>query len=64
MGVHHLMLELLGRDDVGQGYDPAAQAERRVGTTLGRHTNAYTVCSSRTVGVAAASTPNAAGRSR
>jgi 2,3-dihydroxybiphenyl 1,2-dioxygenase len=39
-GIHHIMVELKNLDDVGQGYD-IAQAERRVSTTLGRHTNDF-----------------------
>jgi 2,3-dihydroxybiphenyl 1,2-dioxygenase len=38
-GMHHLMMELLSLDDVGQGYDLAMAEEGRVATTLGRHTN-------------------------
>jgi 2,3-dihydroxybiphenyl 1,2-dioxygenase len=40
-GVHHLMMELFSLDDVGQAYDLAVNAENRIGTTLGRHTNDY-----------------------
>ncbi|KAI9015907.1 biphenyl-2,3-diol 1,2-dioxygenase [Hyaloraphidium curvatum] len=42
-GLHHVMLEYLNLDDVGQGYDAAMrpQGENMVGTTLGRHTNDY-----------------------
>jgi 2,3-dihydroxybiphenyl 1,2-dioxygenase len=40
-GVHHMMLELLSLDDVGQAYDLASSVENRVATTLGRHTNDY-----------------------
>lgn len=39
-GIHHLMVELNGLDDVGQAYD-IANAEQRVSTTLGRHTNDF-----------------------
>lgn len=38
-GFHHFMVELMGLDDVGQGYDLACQDEGRVAYTLGRHTN-------------------------
>ncbi len=38
-GLHHLMIELFSMDDVGQGYDLAQAEPKRVGTTLGRHTN-------------------------
>ncbi|HTH98792.1 MAG TPA: VOC family protein [Stellaceae bacterium] len=38
-GLHHLMVELLSLDDVGQGYDLAQGLEDAVGVTLGRHTN-------------------------
>lgn len=38
-GLHHLMMECLSLDDVGQGYDLAQAEEGRVATTLGRHTN-------------------------
>jgi catechol 2,3-dioxygenase-like lactoylglutathione lyase family enzyme len=37
--LHHLMMECLSLDDVGQGYDIALSEEGRIGTTLGRHTN-------------------------
>ncbi|QWG22409.1 VOC family protein [Bradyrhizobium sediminis] len=37
-GMHHLMVELLSLDDVGQSYDVALN-EDRVNVTLGRHTN-------------------------
>lgn len=40
-GMHHLMLELLSLDDVGQGYDLAQQEADRVAVTLGRHSNDY-----------------------
>ncbi len=38
-GVHHIMLEMLGLDDVGQAYDLALGIPDRIGTTLGRHAN-------------------------
>lgn len=38
-GIHHLMMELLMLDDVGQGYDLALGEKGRVATTLGRHIN-------------------------
>ena len=38
-GLHHLMVELTGLDDVGQGYDLAQLEPGRVAATLGRHTN-------------------------
>jgi 2,3-dihydroxybiphenyl 1,2-dioxygenase len=38
-GMHHLMLELLSLDDVGQSYDVALSQQDRVSVTLGRHTN-------------------------
>jgi 2,3-dihydroxybiphenyl 1,2-dioxygenase len=40
-GIHHLMMELNGLDDVGQAYDIACAEPDRVGTTLGRHTNDF-----------------------
>lgn len=40
-GIHHIMLEMLSLDDVGQGYDIAQADEGRVGVTLGRHTNDF-----------------------
>lgn len=40
-GVHHIMLEMLGLDDVGQAYDLALIEPGRIGTTLGRHTNDF-----------------------
>ena len=40
-GVHHIMLEMLGLDDVGQAYDLALGEADRIGTTLGRHTNDF-----------------------
>lgn len=39
MGIHHLMVEMMMLDDVGQGYDLAQEREDGVGVTLGRHTN-------------------------
>lgn len=38
-GVHHIMVELVSLDDVGQGYDLAQGEPDRIGVTLGRHTN-------------------------
>ena len=38
-GLHHLMLELLDFDDVGQTYDRLDVEQVRLGATLGRHTN-------------------------
>lgn len=38
-GVHHLMMELMNFDDVGQGYDLAGLREGNIGSTLGRHNN-------------------------
>lgn len=40
-GFHHLMMELFNLDDVGQGYDLARTEERRIATTLGRHSNDF-----------------------
>ena len=40
-GVHHLMMELFSLDDVGQAYDRALGEEKRIGATLGRHTNDF-----------------------
>ena len=40
-GIHHIMMELNGLDDVGQAYDVACTEPERVGVTLGRHTNDY-----------------------
>ncbi len=40
-GIHHVMLELMNLDDVGQGYDLALAQEGCVATTLGRHTNDF-----------------------
>jgi len=39
VGLHHLMVELSGLDDVGQGYDLAQLQPGRVAATLGRHSN-------------------------
>ena len=38
-GMHHLMMEVRGLDDMGQGYDLALLEPGRVATTLGRHSN-------------------------
>jgi 2,3-dihydroxybiphenyl 1,2-dioxygenase len=40
-GIHHIMMELLSLDDVGQAYDIASAEPGRIGTTLGRHTNDF-----------------------
>lgn len=40
-GVHHLMMELMSLDDVGQGYDLAQLEPDNIGATLGRHTNDF-----------------------
>ena len=40
-GVHHLMMELLNLDDVGQAYDLAQGEDGRIGATLGRHSNDF-----------------------
>lgn len=40
-GVHHLMMELMSLDDVGQGYDLAQADPEIIGATLGRHTNDF-----------------------
>jgi len=40
-GVHHLMMELMNLDDVGQGYDLAQLRDGNIGATLGRHTNDF-----------------------
>ena len=40
-GIHHIMMELLSLDDVGQAYDIATAKPGRIATTLGRHTNDY-----------------------
>lgn len=42
-GIHHLMMEVQGIDDLGQGYDLAQLEEGRVATTLGRHSNDHMV---------------------
>jgi len=39
---HHLLLEMLSLDDVGQGLDLALLEEGRLAATLGRHTGCYT----------------------
>lgn len=39
VGIHHLMVEMMMLDDVGQAYDLALRDEDRIGVTLGRHTN-------------------------
>jgi 2,3-dihydroxybiphenyl 1,2-dioxygenase len=39
--IHHVMMELLQLDDVGQGYDLAQAEPGRIATTLGRHTNDF-----------------------
>lgn len=39
VGLHHLMVELAGLDDIGQGYDLAQLQPGRVAATLGRHSN-------------------------
>lgn len=38
-GIHHLMIEHLTLDDVGQGHDVAVCNGHSIGVTLGRHTN-------------------------
>ena len=40
-GIHHLMMELMHLDDVGQAYDIALAEPGRISTTLGRHTNEF-----------------------
>lgn len=40
-GLHHIMMELLSLDDVGQAYDIALGEDDRVGVTLGRHSNDF-----------------------
>jgi 2,3-dihydroxybiphenyl 1,2-dioxygenase len=40
-GIHHVMMELVNLDDVGQGYDLALAEPGRIGTSLGRHTNDF-----------------------
>lgn len=37
--VHHLMVEMMSLDDVGQTYDLGLLDEDQIGVTLGRHTN-------------------------
>jgi 2,3-dihydroxybiphenyl 1,2-dioxygenase len=39
IGVHHVMVETLNLDDVGQAYDLALAEGNRVSVTLGRHSN-------------------------
>lgn len=39
--MHHMMVEMLSFDDVGQGYDIALGEPDRIATTLGRHTNDF-----------------------
>lgn len=39
VGVHHLMVEMMMLDDVGQAYDIAQSRTDQIGVTLGRHTN-------------------------
>ena len=41
VGLHHLMLELLELDDVGQTYDLLDAQGVRLGASLGRHTNDF-----------------------
>jgi hypothetical protein len=38
-GLHHVMMELLSLDDVGQAYDIAIERQDLIGVTLGRHSN-------------------------
>jgi 2,3-dihydroxybiphenyl 1,2-dioxygenase len=40
-GIHHVMMEVMNLDDVGQAYDIAQAESGRIGTTLGRHTNDF-----------------------
>jgi 2,3-dihydroxybiphenyl 1,2-dioxygenase len=40
-GIHHIMMELMSLDDVGQAYDIATAEPERISTTLGRHTNDF-----------------------
>jgi 2,3-dihydroxybiphenyl 1,2-dioxygenase len=40
-GIHHIMMELMSLDDVGQAYDIASIEPERIATTLGRHTNDF-----------------------
>ena len=42
-GLHHVMVELMSLDDVGQCYDLALEEEQRIGVTLGRHSNDHMV---------------------
>jgi 2,3-dihydroxybiphenyl 1,2-dioxygenase len=42
-GLHHLMVEVQGIDDMGQAYDLAQLEPGRVATTMGRHTNDHMV---------------------
>ncbi|HEX7658738.1 MAG TPA: VOC family protein [Pseudonocardiaceae bacterium] len=39
IGMHHLMVEMMMLDDVGQAYDIARTREKTVNVTLGRHSN-------------------------
>lgn len=39
VGIHHLMVEMMMMDDVGQAYDIAQTRPDQVNVTLGRHTN-------------------------
>jgi 2,3-dihydroxybiphenyl 1,2-dioxygenase len=39
MGLHHIMVEMLNLDDVGQAYDIALTHSDMIGVTLGRHSN-------------------------
>lgn len=41
VGVHHLMVEMMMLDDVGQAYDIALTRENAINVTLGRHANDY-----------------------
>lgn len=38
-GIHHLMVEMLSLDDVGQGYDLFQSTPEKIGVTFGRHNN-------------------------
>lgn len=40
-GLHHIMVEFLNLDDVGQAYDLALLEKDMIGYTLGRHTNDF-----------------------
>jgi 2,3-dihydroxybiphenyl 1,2-dioxygenase len=42
-GLHHLMMEVQGIDDMGQAYDLAQLEPGRVATSMGRHTNDHMV---------------------